>query len=46
MRINGYLNVEQGNTSSISEILSRLGAGDIVRAKVLEIAAGELMLKL
>lgn len=46
MRINGYLNVEQGNTSSISDILSRLGAGDIVRAKVLEIAAGELMLKL
>lgn len=46
MRINGYLNVEQGNASVITDVLSRLAAGDIIRARVIEIAAGELSLKL
>lgn len=46
MRINGYVNVEQGNASVITDVLSRLAAGDIIRARVIEIAAGELSLKL
>ncbi|MCX7710390.1 MAG: flagellar hook-length control protein FliK [Clostridia bacterium] len=45
MRIDG---VSQGqlNISNLSDILSRLNVGDVVRAQVLEIASNELILKL
>lgn len=45
MRIEGSIN-GQINQSGTADILSRLNIGDIVRAKVMDITANELMLKL
>lgn len=46
MKIEGFTGNLDISTSGISDILSKLAVGDIIRAKVLDIAANELMLKL
>ncbi len=44
MRIEGSFDLL--NSAGVSDIMSRLDVGDVVRAKVMEIAGNELMLKL
>ncbi len=46
MRIDGFNLVQAGSATSISDILSKLKVGDILRAQVLDIAADEAILKL
>lgn len=46
MRIDGFNLVQAGAATSISDILSKLKIGDILRAQVLDIAADEAILKL
>ncbi len=46
MRIDGLFNGQPLNQPNVLDILSRLNIGDVIRAKVLEMTSGELMLKL
>lgn len=46
MRIDGVSSGQIINISNISELLSKLNVGDVIRAQVLEITSGELLLKL
>lgn len=46
MRIDGLITGQALNQANISDILSRLNIGDVIKAKVLEMTSGELMLKL
>ena len=46
MRINAVITGQAINPKVLADILGKLDMGDVVRAKVLEITSGELMLKL
>ncbi len=46
MRIDGFNLVQAGTTVNISDILSKLNIGDVLRAQILEIATDEAILKL
>lgn len=46
MRIDGLFNGQPLNQANVLDILSRLNIGDVIKAKVLEMASGELLLKL
>lgn len=46
MQINGLTTVQAEGNSGIGDILSRLAAGDMFRAKILDFIDGELLLKL
>lgn len=46
MRIEGSIQGQALNISTLSEIVNRLNVGDIIRAQVLEILSDELLLKL
>ncbi|HEX9063332.1 MAG TPA: flagellar hook-length control protein FliK [Clostridia bacterium] len=46
MRIDGLLNGQANVSANAFSILSKLNVGDMVRAKVLEITSGEVLLKL
>lgn len=46
MRIDGLFNVQQLNPANVLDILGRFGIGDVIKAKILEMTTGELMLKL
>lgn len=46
MRIDGLLNGQTNISANALSILSKLNVGDMVRAKVLEITSGEVLLKL
>ncbi len=46
MKIEGFVGNLDINSSSMPDILSKLAVGDIIRAKVLNIAANDLMLRL
>ncbi len=46
MRINAVITEQAAAPKGLADILGKLATGDIVRAKVLEITSGELLLKL
>lgn len=46
MRIDGLFNGQSLNQANVLDILNRLNIGDVIKAKVLEMTSGELMLKL
>jgi hypothetical protein len=46
MRIEGFFNGQSLNRANALDILGRLDIGDVIKAKVLEMTSGELMLKL
>ena len=46
MRIDGLFNGQPLNQANVLDILSRLNIGDVIKAKVLEMTSGELLLKL
>jgi hypothetical protein len=46
MRIDGVFSVQNVVLTGISDLLSRLNVGDLVRAQILEITSSELMLRL
>lgn len=46
MRIDGLFNIRQLNQANVLDILGRFNVGDVVKAKILEMTTGELLLKL
>lgn len=46
MKIEGFVGNLDISTANVTDVLGRLAVGDIIRAKVLNIVANELMLKL